>query len=170
MAPPIGFVSTREDAAARVAYLFSETVLSVQPNLKAAPVVGFQHALDRMVYDKVRGIVAKRGTLPSELGKTTFVSITAVSSTLPAAIRTGKGVIHFFHQPEGNALVYGGTEGSTVANKVYWNDTAGVVAEKPAMEEAAKENANGEHYLTLGILYLLCRHSLRGGHRLKEQC
>ncbi|KAK9358476.1 hypothetical protein V1504DRAFT_460911 [Lipomyces starkeyi] len=234
MAPPIGFVSTREDAAARVAYLFSETVLSVQPNLKAAPVVGFQHALDRMVYHKVRGIVAKRGTLPSvysvrynadpfltaveELGKTTFVSITAASSTLPAAIthlaklakfpvvihvsmsrdfadyseitslrqlgftliqsfslreaqdlaiashvlaiRTGKGVIHFFHQPEGeetpvpfedvnqiekvfdrNALVYGGTEGSTVANNVYWNDAAGVLAEKP---EAAEEKTNGE--------------------------
>ncbi|KAK9357522.1 hypothetical protein V1504DRAFT_500760 [Lipomyces starkeyi] len=79
------------------------------------------------------------------------------------AIRTRKGVIHFFHQPEGeetpipiedvnqiykifdrNALVYGGTEGSTVANKVYWNDTAGVVAEKPTMEEAAKENTNVE--------------------------
>ncbi|KAK9430735.1 hypothetical protein V1505DRAFT_370079 [Lipomyces doorenjongii] len=235
MAPPIGFVSTREDAAARVAYLFSETVLSVQPNLKAAPVVGFQHALDRMVYHKVRGIVAKRGTLPSvysvrynadpfltaveELGRTTFVSITAASSTLPAAIthlaklakfpvvihvsmsrdfadyseitslrqlgftliqsfslreaqdlaiashvlaiRTGKGVIHFFHQPEGeetpipfedvnqiekvfdrNALVYGGTEGSTVANNVYWNDAAGV---EPAKEEAvAEEKTNGE--------------------------
>ncbi|KAK9351811.1 hypothetical protein V1523DRAFT_415685 [Lipomyces doorenjongii] len=237
MPPPIGFVSTREDAAARVAYLFSETVLSVQPNLKAAPVVGFQHALDRMVHDNVRGIVAERGTLPSvysvrynadpfltaveELGKTTFLSITAASSTLSAAIthlaklakfpvvvhvsmsrdfadfseitclrhlgftliqsfslreaqdlaiashllaiRTGKGVIHFFHQPEGeetpipfedfnqidkifdrNALVNRGTEGSRVANKVYWNGAADVVAEKPAMEEAAEEKANGK--------------------------
>ncbi|KAK9483526.1 hypothetical protein V1527DRAFT_472928 [Lipomyces starkeyi] len=237
MVPPIGFVSTREDAAARVAYLFSETVLSVQPNLKAAPVLGFQHALDRMVCDKVRGMVAKPGTLPSvysvrynadpfltaveELRKTTFVSITAASSTLSAAIthlaklaklpvvvhvsmsrdladfseiaclrqlgftliqsfslreaqdlaiashvlaiRTGKGVIHFFHQPESeetpipiedvnqidnifdrNALVYGGTEGSAVANKVYWNDTAAVVPENSAMEEAAKENTTGK--------------------------
>ncbi|KAK9322744.1 hypothetical protein V1517DRAFT_120290 [Lipomyces orientalis] len=236
MAPPLGFVSTREDAAARVAYLFSETVLSVQPNLKSAPVVGFQHALDRMVYHKVRGIVAKRGTLPSvypvrynadpfltaveELGRKTFVSVTAASSTLPAAIthlaklakfpvvihvsmsrnfadyseitslrqvgftliqsfslreaqdlaiashmlaiRTGKGVIHFFHQPEGeetpipfedvnqiekvfdrNSLVYGETEGSTVGTNVYWNDTAGVVAE-PAKEDSSVGKTNGE--------------------------
>ncbi|KAK9371765.1 uncharacterized protein V1513DRAFT_467281 [Lipomyces chichibuensis] len=237
MAPPNGFVSTREDAAARVAYLFSETILSIQPNLKAAPVVGFQHALDRMVYDKARGIVAKRGTLPSvnsvrynadpfltaveELGKTSFVSITAASSTLPAAIthlaklakspvvihvsmsrdfadfseitclrqlgftliqsfslreaqdlaiashvlaiRTGKGVIHFFHQPEGeetpipfedinqieqifdrNALIYSKSEGSTVANNVYWNDAVRVVAQKPAKDSAAEEETNGE--------------------------
>ncbi|KAK9237375.1 hypothetical protein V1525DRAFT_404191 [Lipomyces kononenkoae] len=237
MAPPIGFVSTREDAAGRIAYLFSETVLSVQPNLKAPPALGFQHALDRIVYHKVRGIVTKRGTLPSvypvrynadpfltaidELGKRTFVSITAPSSALLAgithlaklakfpvvihvsmsrdfadyseitalrqlgftliqsfslreaqdlaiashvlAIRTGKGVIHFFQQPEGeetpipfedvdqlervfdrNALVYGETEGSTVANNIYWNDTAGVEAEKPLKEEVLDGKTNGE--------------------------
>ncbi|KAK9384482.1 thiamine diphosphate-binding protein [Lipomyces mesembrius] len=196
MAPPIGFVRLAKTlSAARVAYLFSETVLSVQPNLKAAPVVGFQHALDRMVYDKVRGIVAKRGTVPS-LSKfpvvvhvsmsryfADFSEITCVRqleftliqsfslreaqdlaiASHVLAIRTGKGVIHFFHQPEGeetsipiedvnqiykifdrNALVYGGTEGSTVANKVYWNDTAVVAAEKRAMKEAAKENTNVE--------------------------
>ncbi|KAK9364905.1 hypothetical protein V1509DRAFT_451248 [Lipomyces kononenkoae] len=234
MAPPIGFVSTREDAAARIAYLFSETVLSVQPNLKAAPAIGFQHALDRMVYHKVRGIVARRETLPSvynvrynadpflaaidELSRSSFVSITATSSTLQAAvthlaklakfpvvihvsmsrglpdfseitslrqlgftliqsfslreaqdlaiashvlaIRTGKGVIHFFHQPDGeeipipveevnqieklidrNALVYGGTERCAVARNIYWNDIA-VVAEKPTMKESADEKTN----------------------------
>ncbi|KAK9234411.1 hypothetical protein V1525DRAFT_59689 [Lipomyces kononenkoae] len=236
MAPSNGDVSTREDAAARVAYLFSETVLSVQPNLKAAPDVGFQHALDRMVYNKDRGIVAKHGTLPSvysvrynddpflaavdELRSTTFISITTASSTLPAAIahlaklakfpvvihvsmsrdlpdfseitslrqlgftliqsfnlheaqdlaiashvlaiRTGKGVIHFFHQPEveetpipfedvnqienffdRNALVYGGPEGNTVANHLYWNEAVGLVAEKTTMKEDADEKTNG---------------------------
>ncbi|KAK9320036.1 hypothetical protein V1517DRAFT_330653 [Lipomyces orientalis] len=235
MAPPIGFVSTREDAAARVAYLFSETVLSVQPNLKASPSVGFQHALDRMVHHKVRGIVAKRGTLPSiysvrhnadpfltvveELGKTPFVSVTAPSSTLPAAIthlaklakfpvvihvsmsrsfadfseiislrqlgftliqsfslqeaqdlaiashilatRIGKGVIHFFHQHEGeetpipfekvskldnvvyrSARVYGVGAENVVDNKGHWDNTAGDVSSESAMDRTIVDETN----------------------------
>ncbi|KAJ8099517.1 hypothetical protein POJ06DRAFT_276942 [Lipomyces tetrasporus] len=235
MASPIGFISTREDAAARVAYLFSETVLSVQPNLKASPSVGFQHALDQMVFHMVRGIVTKRGTLPSiysvrhnadpfltaveELGKTAFLSITAASSTLPAAIthlaklakypvvihvsmsrsfadfseiislrqlgftliqsfslreaqdlaiashilaiRTGKGVIHFFHQPEGeetpipfedvskldnvvyrSALVFGVSAAGIVANKGHWNDTAGDIDSKSSMGGTAVDKTH----------------------------
>ncbi|KAK9464418.1 hypothetical protein V1512DRAFT_268397 [Lipomyces arxii] len=228
MAPPPGYVSTRETAAARVAYLFSETVLSVQPTLKAAPSGTFQSALDSITYHKSRGLVAKRGTLPvvfpvrynadpfltalDELTKATFVSVTAPSSTLISAvphlaklakypvvihvsmsrafpdyaeitalkqlgftllqsfslrdaqdmalashmlaIRTGKGVIHFFHQPEEeetpipfedlaniekvfdrSALVY--TEQSNVVgSNVYWNDAAGVAPSKPAVDEA----------------------------------
>ncbi|KAK7203224.1 hypothetical protein BZA70DRAFT_284152 [Myxozyma melibiosi] len=220
MAPPAGYVSTREDAAARVAFLFSDIVLSVQPSLQSTE-LGFNASLSRMVRQKQRGLVARRGTFPTvrslrynadpfaaaldELASNTFVSITAPSVSVPAAvpllaklarfpvvihvsmsrafpdyaeitalrqlgftvlqsfslveaqdmaiaahilaIRTGKAVLHFFHQnpaaPEEspvpvedvsviervfdrNSLIRPDHSGNPVGRNIYWNDAAGV--------------------------------------------
>ncbi|KAK9476460.1 hypothetical protein V1514DRAFT_336847 [Lipomyces japonicus] len=235
MAPPIGYLDSREDAAARVAYLFSETVVSVQSSFKLASPSNFHHGLSQMTKHKTRGLVAKRGSFPNvvsvrhnadpfltalnELNHSTFVTITTASSTLPAsfshlaklakfpvvihvsmsrsfpdyaeitslrqlgftliqsfslreaqdlsiashvlAIRTGKGVIHFFNQSNAeealipyedpsalerifdkSSLVYNPSEVSGAGSNIYWNDSVGVErtdSKSDVIEESASD-------------------------------
>ncbi|KAK9449570.1 uncharacterized protein V1518DRAFT_383533 [Limtongia smithiae] len=110
MAPPAGYISTREDASARIAYLFSDCVVSVQPSLRRTPAYGFQHALDYAASHKTRGLVSRRGTLPhvtrvrfnadpfltvlDELERHTFVSVVTPSVTLPASVPLLAKVVH----------------------------------------------------------------------------
>ncbi|KAK9461360.1 uncharacterized protein V1516DRAFT_675750 [Lipomyces oligophaga] len=232
MAPQLGYISSREDAAARIAYLFSDLVLSVQPKLgKPIEYGSFQFALERMVHRKNRGIVARRGTYPivrslrynadpfltalDELSSNTFISITTPSAALPAAIphlaklakfpvvihvsmsrdfpdfseitalrqlgftlvqsynlrevqdlaiashflaiRTGKAVVHFFHQPieeesqipfedetaiakvfNRESLVRPEHDGSNIGTNIYWNDAAGISPVAVDSEESAE--------------------------------
>ncbi|KAK9453570.1 hypothetical protein V1511DRAFT_518789 [Dipodascopsis uninucleata] len=102
MSVPIGYVANKEDAAARVAYLFSESVISIQPSLKSAPAFGFQHGLEQMVTFKSRGLISKKGTYPeivrarhnadpfltvlNELSNKSFISVTTTSHVLPEGL------------------------------------------------------------------------------------